>query len=189
MYNERNIILASQSPRRRQILKQVGVRFEVLVGHCYEQFYGYCLNEEIPMHISSQKAYSVLPMVNSDSIILAADTIVVLDGRIIGKPSSKEESQRILSSLSGRFHEVITGVTLLDFSKEVRFFESTIVWFRRLFEEDIQYYIHNFETLDKAGAYAIQDWIGLIGIYKVEGCYYNVVGLPISRVISEIQSF
>jgi septum formation protein len=127
-------------------------------------------------------------LVNNDSVILAADTIVVLKERIIGKPKNREDAINILSDLSGHQHRVITGVVIVRDKKEISFCDSTDVYFHELIREQIEFYVDKYKPYDKAGAYAIQEWIGVVGIRSVEGDFYNVMGLPVSRVVRELKN-
>lgn len=177
------IILASQSPRRKQLLEWAEIDFTVLVSHAVETYPSGMAVAEIPIHIARQKALAVKSMVDERAIIVAADTVVVLDGEVIGKPVDAEDAERILSLLSGRKHEVITGVVIMQGEKETAFAEITEVKFHALSGQQIKYYINHYKPFDKAGAYAIQEWIGVIGIESIRGDFYNVMGLPVSRVV------
>jgi septum formation protein len=184
----KRIILASGSPRRKQLLEWAEVPFEIVVKETDETFPAGLKVEEVAIHIARQKAMAVRPMVNDDSVILAADTIVVLNERIIGKPKSREDAINILSDLSGRQHRVITGVVIMPGKKEISFSDSTDVYFHHLSREQIEFYVDKYKPYDKAGAYAIQEWIGVVGIKSVEGDFYNVMGLPVSRVVKELKN-
>jgi septum formation protein len=181
------IILASQSPRRKQLLEWAEVPFEIVVKETDETYPAGMKVDEIAIHIARQKAIAVQPVVPPDAIILAADTIVVLKGRIIGKPRNREEAIRILSDLSGNKHVVITGVVIKKENKEIAFADSTDVYFHELTLKQIEFYVDKYKPYDKAGAYAIQEWIGVIGIQSVNGDFYNVMGLPVSRVVRELE--
>jgi septum formation protein len=183
----RKIILASQSPRRKQLLEWAEIPFEVVVQESSETFPEGLTVDEVAVHIARQKAAAVQSIVKAGEIILAADTIVVLNGRIIGKPRDAEEAIRILSDLSGHKHDVITGVVILNGSTEISFFDKTQVYFHELTEEQIKFYVDKYRPYDKAGAYAIQEWIGVVGIKSVSGDFYNVMGLPVSRVVRELR--
>jgi septum formation protein len=144
---------------------------------------------EVPVHIARNKALAIKGQVSPDRVILAADTVVVLGDEIIGKPKDREDAVNILSRLSGQRHEVITGVVLLRGVEEVAFFDRTSVWFYDLGREELERYVDTYRPYDKAGAYAIQEWIGVVGIKGIEGDFYNVMGLPVSRVVRALQSF
>lgn len=183
------IILASASPRRKQLLEWAEVPFEVVVNETDETFPAGLKVDEVAIHIARQKALAVQTLVNAESVILAADTIVVLKGRIIGKPKDRADAIRIISDLSGHKHVVITGVTIMQAQKEVSFADSTDVYFHELTREQIEFYVDRYKPYDKAGAYAIQEWIGVVGIKSVVGDFYNVMGLPVSRVVRELEKW
>ena len=183
----KKIILASGSPRRKQLLEWAEVPFEIVVKETDETFPAGLTVEEVPIHIARQKAMAVESVMNNDSVILAADTIVVLNERIIGKPKNREDAINILSDLSGRKHRVITGVVIMLGKKEISFSDSTDVYFHELSREQLEFYVDKYKPYDKAGAYAIQEWIGVVGIRSVEGDFYNVMGLPVSRVVKELK--
>ncbi len=186
MYTGKPVILASQSPRRRQLLEQAGIPFQVKVSEAEETFPEGMPTAEVPVHIARQKALAVKALYAENEVIVAADTIVVLDGRIIGKPADREDAIRILTDLSGRIHEVITGVVILYNGTEQAFSQTTEVHFKSLTAEQIAYYVDHYQPYDKAGAYAIQEWIGAVGIDRINGCFYNVMGLPVSRVAEKL---
>jgi septum formation protein len=181
------IVLASQSPRRKQLLEWAEIPFEVIVQPTDENFPGHLAVDEVPVHIARQKAMAVRENVKNGSIIIAADTIVVLGNEIIGKPVDRDHAIRILSQLSGQKHQVITGVVIMHDKKEIAFADITDVWFHELTPEQIAFYVDKYKPYDKAGAYAIQEWIGVTGIKSIRGDFYNVMGLPISRVVQELK--
>ena len=186
------IVLASASPRRRQLLEWAELDFDILSKDTPETYPEGMSQEEIPVYIARQKAIVVRTLelfkrYESDIPVLAADTVVVLDGKILGKPESKEEAIKMLSALSGKKHLVITGVVIISNTKEIVFADITEVEFHHIEPNDIQYYVNKYSPLDKAGAYAIQEWIGVIGIKSVVGDFYNVMGLPVSRVIRALR--
>ena len=178
------IILASQSPRRKQLLEWAEVPFEVLVKETDESYPEHLPIEEIAIHIARNKALAVRDMAGAGMPVLAADTIVVLQNGIIGKPKDRNDAISILYRLSCKMHQVITGVVLLTEEKEIAFAETTKVEFHDLTPAQIEFYVDQYRPYDKAGAYAIQEWIGVVGIRSVTGDFYNVMGLPVSRVIS-----
>jgi len=210
----RNIILASGSPRRKQLLSWAEIEFEVVVPGTDEIINDQVSPEECALQIAVDKARSVQKLINNyftfpevipmgncslldtlDKIkregvsippILAADTIVVINNKILGKPSGKTEASRMLNELSGRTHKVITGVCILADEEEIVFADTTEVEFHNLSGEQINYYIDKYNPYDKAGAYAIQEWIGVTGIKSVRGDFYNVMGLPVSRVLQHL---
>ena len=183
------IILASQSPRRKQLLEWAEIPFEIIVRETDETYPGGLTPDQVAVHIARNKLLVVQELTVPGSIVLAADTIVVLDNRIIGKPKSREDAFEILSHLSGRKHEVITGVVIRRNDKEIAFSDATDVCFHELTRKQIEFYINKYQPFDKAGAYAIQEWIGVVGIRSVAGDFYNVMGLPISRVVRELEAF
>ena len=182
------IILASQSPRRKQLLEWAEVDFEIIVEPTDETYPEGLSLEEVAIYIAKQKALAIRSRANG-KIIIAADTIVVLGDEIIGKPKDREDAINILKKLSGRHHKVITGVLLLKGEKEISFADVTDVEFHSLTEEQISFYVDHYQPYDKAGAYAIQEWIGVVGIKCVNGDFYNVMGLPVSRVFFSLQQF
>jgi len=183
------IILASRSPRRRELLKELGIEFEVALMN-YDESYPEGLNgEEIALHIAIAKARSFRNNIAGDEIVITADTIVWCNGEVLGKPVDEEDAKSILGKISGRTHEVITGVCLLSKLHEKSFTVSTNVTFCTLTDEEIKYYIDHYDPYDKAGAYGIQEWIGIIGCSRIEGSYFNVVGLPVQRLYRELQEF
>jgi len=183
----KKIILASQSPRRKQLLEWAEVPFEIVVRETDETFPGGLKVEDAAIYIARQKAIAVQSIVEEGAVVLAADTIVVLKGRIIGKPRDREEAIRILSDLSGQKHIVITGVVITNGKKQISFSDRTEVNFHELTRQQIEFYVDKYQPYDKAGAYAIQEWIGVVGIKSVSGDFYNVMGLPVSRVVSELR--
>jgi septum formation protein len=183
----KKIILASGSPRRKTLLEWAEVSFEVIVQPTNESYPSELSIDEVPVHIARQKALAVAAGLSGNEIIIAADTVVVLGDEIIGKPTSREDAILILSKLAGKIHRVITGVVLLEGDNETAFADSTTVHFHPLTPEQIAFYIDKYKPYDKAGAYAIQEWIGVVGIKSVEGDFYNVMGLPVSRVMQALQ--
>ena len=176
------IILASKSPRRKQLLEQAEIPFEVITADTDESFPSDMPVEDVPVFIAKQKAV-VVAKTHPQQTVLAADTIVTIDGEVIGKPQSRDDAFAILRRLSGRTHRVITGVAIVSEGQVELFSDITEVSFYPLSDEQIAFYIDKFQPYDKAGAYAIQEWIGLTGIEKINGDFYNVMGLPISRVV------
>ena len=182
------IILASQSPRRKQLLEWAEVPFDIVVKETDESYPENVSLDEIAVHIARNKALAIKSTVDASMPILAADTIVVLESLIIGKPKNREDAVNILLSLSGKQHQVITGVAILHKEKEMAFAETTQVFFHELSRAQIEFYVDNYKPYDKAGAYAIQEWIGVVGIKNIHGDFYNVMGLPVSRVVQALQS-
>jgi septum formation protein len=191
-----DIILASQSPRRKMLLEWAEVPFEVIVQSTDESYPAGLSMPDIAMHIARNKALAVQAYVQnayhgqfSKKTILAADTIVVINGQVIGKPEGREHAISILKFLSGKKHEVITGVVILHSGGEIAFADTTEVVFYELTEEQIIFYVDKYKPYDKAGAYAIQEWIGVIGIESVNGDFYNVMGLPVSKVVKALLEY
>ncbi len=177
------IILASGSPRRKQLLEWAEIPFDVIVSDTDESYPPNLSLEETAIYIARNKALAVQQLNNHRSTVLAADTIVVCNDRIIGKPKDRQDAINILSELSGNTHRVITGVAVLKNDTEQSFADITTVVFHELTQEQIEFYIDKYKPYDKAGAYAIQEWIGVVGIKSVNGDFYNVMGLPVSRVV------
>jgi septum formation protein len=188
--NGTRIILASQSPRRKQLLEWAEIPFEVMVQPTAETWPAGMPVPEVPVYIAREKALALRQKNNSlydhNKIIIAADTVVVLNNTIIGKPHDRDDALDILSRLSGNKHQVITGVVLLKGEQEIAFSDTTDVWFHELTPEQIAFYVDKYQPYDKAGAYAIQEWIGVVGIKSIQGDFYNVMGLPVSRVVTEL---
>jgi septum formation protein len=183
------IILASQSPRRQQLLRELGLEFEVVIKQYSETFPEGLNGEEIARHVAHEKALSFENEISDNEIVITADTIVWCNNKVLGKPIDYDDAFRILNEISANTHEVITGVCLFSSNKEIVFCESTKVTFEKLTGEDIRYYVSKFEPYDKAGAYGIQEWIGLVACSHIEGSYFNVVGLPVQRLYKELQNF
>ena len=185
----KKIILASQSPRRKQLLEWAEIDFEVIVSDTDERFPGGMDFAETAVYIARQKALAVASKISQPLPILAADTIVICNGKIIGKPVDRADAIRILNELSGNVHEVITGVVIINGTGETSFADTTTVTFHTLDPEQIDFYVDKYKPYDKAGAYAIQEWIGVIGIKSIKGDFYNVMGLPVSRVVKALGNF
>ncbi|MEN9858086.1 MAG: septum formation protein Maf [Bacteroidota bacterium] len=183
------LILASQSPRRKQLLEWASIPFTVIVSDVEEDFPPSISKEDVPVFIARKKALAVQPRCAGGSIILAADTVVILNDHIIGKPIHREEAVSMLLSLSGVTHQVITGVVMLQGDREISFSQTTSVTFHSLTLSQIEHYVDNYKPYDKAGGYAIQEWIGVVGIQSIDGDFYNVMGLPVSLVIQHLQQF
>ena len=187
--NEFNIILASRSPRRQQLLHELGLKFDVVIKD-YEETYPEGLDgEEIARYIAHGKAASFINQLSVNDIVIAADTIVWCNKKVLGKPLDQEDAITILKEISGNTHEVITGVSICSHSREITFSESTKVTFEVFTDEEIAYYTANYKPYDKAGAYGIQEWIGIIACSHIDGSYFNVVGLPVQRLYKELQKF
>ena len=187
------LILASQSPRRQMLLTWADVPFEVIVSDSDETYPASLDLNEVPVYIAKNKAQAVYEKIilsypqHSNKNIVAADTIVVLEGNVLGKPANKAEAIASLTALSGKTHRVITGVVLRYQGKEYSFSDTTLVTFNTLTLAQIEYYVENYKPYDKAGGYAIQEWIGVVGIHSIEGDFYNVMGLPVSKLLQKIK--
>lgn len=186
----KKIILASNSPRRRELLAGLDISFEVKVIPGIDESYPEDLPAlEVPQYISKAKADAYLGMIDDDTMVITADTVVVLDDEILGKPVDDDDARRILHKLSGKTHQVITGVCLTSLDKQRVFAVTTGVTFKQFTEQEIDYYVSHYHPLDKAGAYGIQEWIGHIGVTALNGSYFNVMGLPVQRIYMEMQDF
>ena len=192
----KHIILGSNSPRRRELLKGLDIDFEVDTGNNFQEHFSDDVPyDQVPRLMSEGKSLGFHRSLKEDEILITADTMVILPatkdkpGEILGKPSGREDACRMLRDLSGREHHVTTAVTIRDAHKSLSFDVTTEVWFKQLTEEEIAYYVDRYKPYDKAGAYAIQEWIGHIGITRIEGSYFNVVGFPVQRVYEALLSF
>jgi len=182
----KELILASASPRRKWLMEELGVPFTIQPKHVEEVYPSNLKREEIPVFLSKLKANAFSEDELEGNVILTADTIVWLNDRELQKPEDLEDAKRMIRLLSGTSHEVYTALTVRTSEKTISDFDRTEVHFRELTEEEIDYYINKYQPLDKAGAYGIQEWIGYIGIEKIEGCYFNVMGLPLRKVYNAL---
>ena len=186
----KKIILASNSPRRRELLAGLDISFVVKVIPGIDESYPEDLPAvEVPQYISKAKADAYLGMIDKETLVITADTVVVLEDEILGKPHDDNDARRILHKLSGKTHQVITGVCLTSLDKQRVFAVTTGVTFKKFTEQEIDYYVSHYHPLDKAGAYGIQEWIGHIGVTALNGSYFNVMGLPVQRIYMEMQDF
>ena len=183
------LILASKSPRRQQLLHDLGLNFSVQSMDIPEVFPESLGMTEVPVYLAELKAEAFRPQLKVNQLVITADTIVWLDGHVLNKPADYDEGFRMLSNLSGKKHQVITGVCLLSANKKVSFYALTDVWFKSLTDEEIHYYLVHYKPYDKAGAYGIQEWIGYVGINHIEGSFFNVMGLPIQSVYEHLKTF
>ena len=186
--NKYNIILGSQSPRRKELLQKTGLKFIVEISEAKEEFENYKKIEDAAKSMALLKAKSFKNLKNND-VLICADTLVSINQKILGKPKTRTEAKKMLKILSGKKHKVTTGVVIKSIKKQKIFYDSTIVMFKELSEQDIEYYIKEFKPYDKAGSYAIQEWIGIIGIKWIKGSYFNVMGLPTEKLYSELIKF
>ncbi len=181
------VILASNSPRRKELLAGLGVDYEVRTLPDIDESYPDTLcGADIPLYISTQKADAYRPMLRPGELMITADTIVWLDGRVLGKPADRAEALQMLRAMAGRTHEVFTGVCLTTTEWQRSFAAQTEVRFSPLSEEEISYYVDKYRPMDKAGAYGVQEWIGYIGVEYIAGSYYNIMGLPVQRLYKEL---
>ena len=184
------IILASNSPRRKELLAGLDLDFEVRVIKGIDESYPYDLpTKQIAEYISKKKAAAYLATMAEDELVITADTIVVLGREVLGKPKDDADACRMLRELSGKTHQVITGVTLTTKDKQISFSVETDVTFKAFTEEEIDYYVKRYQPMDKAGAYGIQEWIGYIGVTALNGSYFNVMGLPVQRIYEALKGF
>lgn len=184
----RRIILASQSPRRQHLLKELGIPFEILIHGDIEEIYPEELKEDqIPIFLAELKSSVYETEINAGSIVITADTIVSLEGEVLGKPASREAAFDMLIALSGRRHTVFTGVCIRSAVRKVSFAAQTDVFFKALSETEINFYINQYKPFDKAGAYGVQEWIGYAAVERIEGSYFNVMGLPIHQLYEELR--
>lgn len=182
------IVLASASPRRKQLLSEAGFVFEIRVKNVNEDFDPILAPEQVPVWLAKKKALAFeSDDISENEILITADTVVILDGKVLNKPADKAEAVEMLGSLSGRKHTVVTGVCLRFGNQLEVFSDSTHVYFKNLEPEEINWYIDNCQPFDKAGAYGAQDWMGMIGIERLEGSFYTVMGLPIHQVYAAIK--
>ena len=190
MHLDKRIILGSNSPRRRELLAGLGIDFTVDTGNSFAESAEPGVEaHQVPVDMSLGKSHGFHRPLEDDEILITADTVVIIDGRVLGKPHSREEAEEMLHTLSGRTHEVVTAVTIRDKRGEKCFSVSSIVEFCRLEDWEIDSYIDNFKPYDKAGAYGVQEWIGYVGISRIEGSFYNVMGLPVQRLWQELKKF
>ena len=190
MVSNYRIILASNSPRRRELLAGLGLDFEVRVEPGIDESYPASLPvAETAEFIAGKKATAYRQTMADDELIITADTVVIVDGEVLGKPADAAEARCMLQKLSGKTHQVITGVCLTTLRKSVHFSVETDVTFKQLSADEVSYYVTTYKPFDKAGAYGIQEWIGYIGCTGLRGSYYNVMGLPVQRIYTELEAF
>lgn len=181
------VILSSNSPRRKELFAGLGIDFEVRVISGIDESYPPDLPlKDVPQYIAKEKAAAY--DIATDELVVTADTVVIVDNEILGKPVDEDEARKMLRKLSGRSHEVITGVCLTTCELQRSFAVTSEVTFKKLSEEEIEYYVKNYHPLDKAGAYGIQEWIGYIGVTSLYGSYFNVMGMPVQRIYEELRN-
>lgn len=183
------LVLGSKSPRRQELLAGMGFDFEVRTKDTDEDFPDSLAPKEVPTYLAEVKALALVNELKQGEVLITSDTIVLLENEILGKPTSPENAKQMLQKLAGKSHEVITGVHLRNLEKNVSFSVSTKVFFKPLTVEIIDFYLENYKPFDKAGAYGIQEWIGFVGIERIEGSYFNVVGLPVAELWDELNKF
>ena len=188
--NKYSVILASGSPRRKELLSSIGIKYttRLISGICENYPEGLDV-EEIPQYISREKAHAYRASMADNELVITADTVVALDNRILGKPRDRAEAGKMLRFLSGRTHQVVTGVTVMTAMREETFAAISRVKVAVLLDSEIEYYIEKYKPYDKAGAYGIQEWIGMIGVTEIEGSFFNVMGLPVQRLYSLLKTF
>ena len=184
------VLLASNSPRREELLRGIDIDFEVKVLPDIDESYPDNIpSEEIAEFVAIKKAKPYAASLHEDELLLTADTIVLLEDKVLGKPADKEEAKQMLRQLSGKTHRVITGVCLTSAKKQTSFSATSDVEFGKLTDQEIEYYVERYSPMDKAGAYGVQEWIGYVAVKHINGSYYNIMGLPIQRVYREIIKF
>jgi septum formation protein len=188
-FEGKEIILASQSPRRKELFSGLGIPFRVETREIDESFSPQLKAGEIPLYLSQAKAAEFDKTISENQIVITADTIVWINDHVLNKPGNRDEAIKMLKELSGNKHEVFTGVTITSIGKKTTFVDRTLVSFCELTKEEIEYYIDAHRPFDKAGAYGVQEYIGYIGIDRLEGSYYNVMGLPVHRLYNELKKF
>ena len=190
MERSHKLILASNSPRRKELLAGLDVQFEVRVLQGIDEGYPATLpTAEIAEYIAQKKAAAYRETIAADELVITADTIVVLDDEVLGKPKDAADARRMLRELSGRTHQVITGVVLTTRERQEHFSVVSDVTFKQLTDSEIDYYVDTYRPMDKAGAYGIQEWIGYVGVTRLEGSYFNVMGLPVQRIYEALKRF
>ena len=184
-----NIILGSSSPRRNELLKSLGFDFVIIPSHADENYPLNLKGHEIPVFLAEKKASSFNGVLTETDLLITADTIVWCEGEIFNKPINFEAGKLMLQTLSGKMHEVFTAVCLKSANKQIIFYDATKVYFKKFTNEEIEYYLNKYKPYDKAGSYGVQEWIGYIGIEKIEGSFYNVMGLPVKKLHEELMKF
>lgn len=188
--NDYKIILASNSPRRKELLSGLDIDYETRVIPDVDESYPNSLHiEDVAVYLAEKKASAYQPELKDKELLITADTVVLLENKILGKPANEEESATMLRVLSSKTHKVITAVCLTSTEKQVSFFDTSLVTFGKLIDAEIDYYVSKYKPFDKAGAYGVQEWIGYIAVERIEGSYYNVMGLPVFKVYKELKEF
>lgn len=188
--NKYEIVLASNSPRRKELLQRMGVNFKVRTLFGIDESYPDSLRgEDIVCYISRNKAKAYQSSMAPNELLITADTIVYVDGEVMGKPKNAEQAREMLHKLSGKTHQVITGVTIVTAKRTENFGVTSQVKFTNITDEEINFYVDNYLPFDKAGAYGIQEWIGIVAVEEIKGSYFNVVGLPVQRLYQKLKTF
>ena len=183
---DKNIILGSGSPRRQQLLKDLGLDFTIKTSNIEEVYPKYLHGSEITSFLAELKANAYEDKLNKDDILITADTIVRFNGKVLGKPKDENEAKQMLEELSGQAHDVISSICIKTIDKQITFSDTTYVFLKKLSSEEIDFYIKNYNPFDKAGAYGIQEWLGLVAVEKIKGSYYNVMGFPVHKFYKEM---
>lgn len=185
-----HIYLASKSPRRRELLTQLRIKFNTInIGGIDESYPDDIPAAEVPQYIANRKADAYMSLIKDNEMVITADTLVMIDNRILGKPKDEAEAVEMLMALSGKVHKVVSGVCIVTADRRTSFTTETDVKFAEISKEEAQYYVENYMPLDKAGAYGIQEWIGCIAVESIHGSFYNVMGLPVHRLYNELKLF
>lgn len=188
--NDYKLILASNSPRRKELLSGLDVEYDTrVISDVDETFPETIPLEEVAVYLAEKKASAYISELKHKELLITADTVVLIDNIILGKPANEEESAKMLLALSDRTHKVITGVSLTSSEKQVSFSDISLVTFGNLIDEEVDYYVSKYKPFDKAGAYGVQEWIGYIAVEKIKGSYYNVMGLPVFKLFKELKKF
>lgn len=188
LFSRYKIILASNSPRRKELLSGIDVEYEIrTLPHIDESYPKTLPNEDVAQYLARKKASAYLSHLQENELLITADTVVLLNNKIYGKPANETEAKLMLHDLSGQTHRVITGVCITSLQKQICFSETALVTFGLLTDEEIDYYVEKYKPMDKAGAYGVQEWIGYVAVKRIEGSYFNVMGLPIYRVYEELK--
>jgi septum formation protein len=188
--NDYKLILASNSPRRKELLSGLDVEYDTrVISDVDETFPETIPLEEVAVYLAEKKASAYISELKHKELLITADTVVLIDNIILGKPANEEESAKMLRALSDRTHKVITGVSLTSSEKQVSFSDISLVTFGNLIDEEVDYYVSKYKPFDKAGAYGVQEWIGYIAVEKIKGSYYNVMGLPVFKLFKELKKF
>lgn len=182
-----NVVLGSQSPRRKELMAGLNLKFEIAVIDVEENYPSHYSGVDIPMYLAEKKANAYKPIMNEQTMLITADTIVWHQGKVLGKPVDRQDAYRMLQTLSGKTHQVITGVCISTLERKKIFHVISEVRFANITDTEINYYLDNYNPYDKAGAYGVQEWIGFVGVEHINGSYFNVMGLPVQRLYNELK--